>query len=435
MNHNKFIIHNGHDNNNTDTITSNLSLTWLSIASLANLLGDLDQTINAYHMSLYYNPSCLTSLIYFGNFYLSKMMFQHAILYYQNALIIDNKLFDVWLNIGNCYFFINDLSNSFKSYQKALQLLDDPNNSKLWYYIGILYTKLNSFEFAKKSFLRVININPIFDKNFDIYLKLAQIYKFEKNYYISIDYFKKIINLNYSSSNYDNSMIYFQIGKNYYQLNDFINSRKYFEKSIIINPNFFITLLQLGHLYDNFFNNPIKSINYLLRAININSNYSITWYLLAKAQLNSEKFIDSFNSFQKAIIRDPFQPIFWCSLGILYFKIGQFNDTLDAYTRSIRHNPFISETWYNLGILYESLENINNHFDNAIFAYKKSIILNSKQALAIDRLNFLKRKFKNKGKSSIKLTSSNNNLTPIHPNIDSILNDLDDMVDNIKPII
>lgn len=381
-----------------DMISKSISETWYCIGSFANTLGEPNKALNAYNTSIQYNPRFTDAIMALGNLYFSRDMFNFAIKYYQRALDINDKIIEAWLSKAQSYLLMNDLSKAFEAYQDALQHLDDPNIPKLWHGIGVLYAKFGTIEYAKKAFERVINIDPKYDKVNEVYFRLGIIYKYEKNWSDSIYCFQKIITC--PPIPLDDTDIWFQLGCTYGSLGDLNQAKESFEKSINGKPKYSKALQQLGHLYDiqeSIFYNPNIAVEYLLKAIDINSEDCVTWYLLGRAQMDCGDTLGSIETYQKAINIEPMESIFWCSLGNSYYQIGKLEDTLEAYLKCIRLNPYISEVWYNLGVLYEIT--CENQIQKAIDAYLKAYNLDSRNIHIFKRLSKLTDKEEKNGES------------------------------------
>lgn len=72
---------------------------------------------------------------------------------------------------------MDSLDAAYNAYQNALQNLQDPNDPKLWYGIGILYERSDSLSYAQDAFTQVMQMDPKFEKANEIYFRLGIIYK------------------------------------------------------------------------------------------------------------------------------------------------------------------------------------------------------------------------------------------------------------------
>ena len=81
-----------------------------------------------------------------------------------------------WTALGHCYLLKEDLQKSFQAYQNALYHLDNIMDPQLWYGIGILYEKFESYEHAISSLLAVLKMSPNFYQKSEVLSRLGLIY-------------------------------------------------------------------------------------------------------------------------------------------------------------------------------------------------------------------------------------------------------------------
>lgn len=82
---------------------------------------------------------------------------------------------------------MDELQKAYNAYQSALHNLQDPQEPKLWYGIGILYDRYGSLEYAEEAFTRVMDMSPDFEKANEIYFRLGIIYKQQMKYSKSLE--------------------------------------------------------------------------------------------------------------------------------------------------------------------------------------------------------------------------------------------------------
>lgn len=71
---------------------------------------------------------------------------------------------------------VEDLKNSFNAYQRALYCLEDIKDTQLWYGIGILYEKFESYDHAINSLIAVLKMSPGFYQKSEVLYKLGMIF-------------------------------------------------------------------------------------------------------------------------------------------------------------------------------------------------------------------------------------------------------------------
>ncbi|CUM66973.1 uncharacterized protein PRCAT00004660001 [Priceomyces carsonii] len=370
------------ETNPSSVLNETTAATWLAIGSLAESLGDLEKALASYDAALRHspnNPDALTSL---ANIYRSKDVFFKAAELYEQALNYNPENGETWGLLGHCYLMLDDLQRAYAAYQRALYYLDNPNVPKLWHGIGILYDRYGSLEYAEEAFVRVLELDPNFEKSNEIYFRLGIIYKHQGKLQNALECFQYI--LNNPPHPLTQPDVWFQIGSVLEQQKDGYGAKEAYEKVLQVNPQHAKVLQQLGCLYSqadisassslNSSNPPfVQDLNvalkYLTQSLEIDLSDAHSWYYLGRVHMIRGDFNAAYEAFQQAVNRDSRNPTFWCSIGVLYYQISQYRDALDAYTRAIRLNPYISEVWYDLGTLYETC---NNQISDALDAYRQA---------------------------------------------------------------
>lgn len=357
-------------------------VTWVAIGSLAESLGDLDKAYSLYESALRrapMNPEALTRL---ANICRSRDQFMKAADFYEKALNVHQENGDTWGLLGHCYLMMDDLQRAYAAYQRALYYLENPNVPRLWHGIGILYDRYGSLEYAEEAFVRVLDLDPNFEKSNEIYFRLGIIYKHQAKYQSALECFRYILaNPPLPLTQPD---VWFQIGTVFEQQKNWSGAKEAYEKVLEVNPNHAKVLQQLGCLFSQseastqqqgqsapmpFQQDLALALKYLLQSIEADPGDAHSWYYLGRVHMLRGDFSAAYEAFQQAVNRDSRNPTFWCSIGVLYYQISQYRDALDAYTRAIRLNPYISEVWYDLGTLYETC---NNQISDALDAYRQA---------------------------------------------------------------
>lgn len=357
-------------------------VTWVAIGLLAESLGDLDKAYSLYELALRFAPMNPEALTRIANICRSRDQFRKAAEYYETALNVHQENGDTWGLLGHCYLMMDDLQRAYAAYQRALYYLDNPNVPRLWHGIGILYDRYGSLEYAEEAFVRVLDLDPNFEKSNEIYFRLGIIYKHQAKYQNALDCFRYI--LSNPPLPLTQPDVWFQIGTVFEQQKNWNGAKEAYEKVLEVNPNHAKVLQQLGCLYSQaepatqqqgqansmpFQQDLTLALKYLLQSIEADSGDAHSWYYLGRVHMLRGDFNAAYEAFQQAVNRDSRNPTFWCSIGVLYYQISQYRDALDAYTRAIRLNPYISEVWYDLGTLYETC---NNQISDALDAYRQA---------------------------------------------------------------
>ncbi|KAI1432358.1 hypothetical protein GGR50DRAFT_689009 [Xylaria sp. CBS 124048] len=361
---------------------------WMQIGSFSELLGNLDDAMQAYERALVANPNSVPAMNSISLILRTREEFQRAVEFLQAILKIDAQNGEVWGSLGHCYLMMDDLQQAYAAYQNALINLANPKEPKLWYGIGILYDRYGSLDHAEEAFSQVMQMQPDFEKANEIYFRLGIIYKQQSKYGQSLECFKYIVNSPPPPLTEED--IWFQIGHVHEQQKDYDGAKNAYGRVLDRDPNHAKVLQQLGwlhHQQSNSFQTQERAIEYLEKSVAADNNDAQSWYLLGRCYMSQQKYPKAYEAYQQAVYRDGRNPTFWCSIGVLYYQINQYRDALDAYSRAIRLNPYISEVWYDLGTLYESC---NNQINDALDAYQRAAELDPANPHIKARLQLLR---------------------------------------------
>ena len=119
--------------------------------------------------------------------------YQHAIEYYLQLTGMDPDNGPAWTALGHCYLLVEDLQKSFNAYQQALYSLEDIKDPQLWYGIGILYEKFESYDHAISALIAVLKMSPNFYQKSEVLYKLGIIFAKTNQIEQAISYFQNSI--------------------------------------------------------------------------------------------------------------------------------------------------------------------------------------------------------------------------------------------------
>ncbi len=358
--------------------------TWIAIGSCADTIGSVEKAVEAFSTALRYTPNNPKALTKLANVYRTRDAYAEAADLYRRALSLDQNNGETWGLLGHCYLMLDDLQSAYTAYQQALLNLQNLNVPKLWHGIGILYDRYGSLEYAEEAFVRVLEMDPNFEKANEIYFRLGIIYKLQGKLQKALECFNYILSM--PPAPLSQSDVWFQIGSVLEQSRDFPGAKDAYERVLQTNPNHAKVLQQLGCLYSQPeapFHDDAVALRLLHQSIELNQADAHSWYYLGRVYMSKQDYPNAYESFQHAVNIDSRNPTFWCSIGVLYYKISQYKDALDAYTRAIRLNPYLSEVWYDLGTLYETC---NNQIGDALDAYHRAASLDPSNPNIQERL-------------------------------------------------
>lgn len=147
---------------------------------------------------------------------------------FQKAIDVDQDYFDAHLQLGMLYA---DKKNKLAVdyFNNALNI--DPNNREVSYYLALFYQETGKYEMATQIYNSILDREP--DFYFALYnmgyMNLVYLQEFE----VAIDYFNQTIDIEPEYAD-----AYYNRGFAYELLLDVDNSRKDYEKTLELSPNY-----------------------------------------------------------------------------------------------------------------------------------------------------------------------------------------------------
>ena len=189
------------------------------------------------------------------------------------------------------------------------------------------------------------------DKDEDAYFYIG-ICKFDlKNYEEAIKYFNKVIELNPN-----NEKAYFNRGLSKAYLQIYEESLKDFDISIKLNPNIDKTYLEKSNvLLDiNKYEDAIENLN---KAIALNQNNSYAYFNRGIAKSNLERYKEAMEDYNKAIKLNPNNSDAYFNRGIAKSNLERYEESIEDFNKAIELNPNNKESYFLRGSSKIYLEN------------------------------------------------------------------------------
>ena len=172
-----------------------------------------------------------------------------------NLKINKDNQYVIYHNIGSCYFGLNNFKSALKFFLKAHQLNNRFHETLLS--LGMVCSQLNENENALHYFNLALDTKV---DEFKVFKNLGDFYKKNKNYDLSIAHYEKSININ---PNYYLALE--SLANLFFKLYKFKLAEKYFLKSLEIEKNSIYSKLGLADVYMCLLNHE-KAIFYLEEA-------------------------------------------------------------------------------------------------------------------------------------------------------------------------
>ena len=95
---------------------------------------------------------------------------------------------------------------------------------------------------------------------------------------------------------------------------------------------------------------------------------SLDWFMKGYSLYNQEKFSESLDAYNRALLLDPKDFEAWNNRGIDLGILGKYDEALMSFENAVALNESYAEAWYNMGVVYDT----KGDFPTAVQAYKKA---------------------------------------------------------------
>ena len=324
-------------------------------------LEELQQEHNA-------NPFNMNVISRLAQGYANRGDYNSACQLYEKLVRLDEDNGLAWIALGHCYLLKAEYQKCFSAYQKALYKLPNTRDPQLWYGIGLLYTKFETYEYAEPAFQAVLRIDPEFEQKNEVLYKLGHIYKKTGDLENAITYLRNsMVGHNIPISRKVDALC--NIGTCYEKQGKHDSAVEIYKEAAELNTSNFKTLEYLGWcLFDH---DDEAGLDYLKRALeNVGENSAEEGdlhYLLGRYYLKQQNYSESQSEFQKAIFKNPNSYIYWTSIGVLYAKALQPHDAFECMVKASTIAQERPEVWTNMGVLYEQCK----QREEALLSYQR----------------------------------------------------------------
>lgn len=283
------------------------------------LMGKLDDAINSYEKSVFYNTDDDDELLYNIGITLGQAgEYSQAISFFERAYKSNHKNEQVLYELA--YYYDKDYQDekSIKFYNKYLDI--DPFNSSVWYNLGITFNRIGQHEKAIEAYDFSIAINDEFDQAL---FNKANAFSNNNQHEEAVTCY-----LEYLENNDDNDDAFCYLGECYLNM-DRCNE---------------------------------ALVNYQ-KAIRLNKNNANAWYGSGLVMWIENKLTESKELVKKAIKIDDENPDFWLMYGKINQELDFFSKAESAYEKTNILDPDNTEGWiaysemqYQRGMLEKSIE-------------------------------------------------------------------------------
>lgn len=208
-------------------------------------------------------------------------------------------------------------------------ILHDPENFEIFLLFGITHLNLNNYKEAVRQFEECLKILPNEINKDEILLTMG-----------------------------------FHLG----HANKFALALKYLNKSIEANNKNVDALTEIAYCYDGL-SNYNKSIEYYLKAIDIDPLSEINWYNLGLVYTKTSNLEKAIEAFDYSLAIDPeYLSAILAKANLLVLK-EKFIEAIEVYNEYLIYDAEFSDVYYYIGECYEKIDKL----DNAIKYYELAI--------------------------------------------------------------
>lgn len=240
---------------------------------------DFKKSLDYFLLILDKSPNFIPALKFVGLNLMMLGRYQDASFYLNKIIKLDSKIADVFYNLAICNYHLKNNTSAIQNFGNAIKV----NNKFYEAYIqlGTLYKTINKIDDAIKIYtLALKNLS-----NYEaIYINLSDLYFLKKNYLRSEEFANRAIDINPNSY-----LAIMNKGLCQMRNKELYGALKSLMQSLAINSKFPMTYNYIGMVY-RYMGKYDLAIKYLNSAIALDQNYHDAYFNLANIQLSQNEF-------------------------------------------------------------------------------------------------------------------------------------------------
>ncbi|MDF1539991.1 MAG: tetratricopeptide repeat protein [Candidatus Thorarchaeota archaeon] len=126
--------------------------------------GDLQGAVNILKILLEQHPDSLEGWYNLGFVLMELNNDEEAIKAFDEALAIDNQIFEIWFNKANSLYNLADFKHAKECYEKATEI--NPDDAEAWNNLGNCYSRLAEGQKAIEAYTRAVAVKPDYGEAF-----------------------------------------------------------------------------------------------------------------------------------------------------------------------------------------------------------------------------------------------------------------------------
>ena len=402
--------------NNVVRLDPNFKDSYFYLAYDNEQLGNKEEALRQYRHAIFMDPECAPCAhVNIGNILSAFGRQAEALAEYQQAVKLSPTLINAHYNIGLIYKETNQTSEALKSFLRVVELDDDAADAH--YHIGTCYLALGQPDSALHHLETSIRLSP----SARAYLALGILYLEVDEYQPAIENFLNARKLDedldmyeelgdalYGNNNYEEAVksytlalemhpesaaLHFKKGNALHAAEKHPEALSSYRQAISLEPGQARYLNQMGHMYDEHFDDTGKASDYYRQAIRQDAAYAVPYYNLAGLDLKQGKADEAEKKLLKAVELNPNYVSALKKLADLYESQGKTDLAIKALEQILSANPDSPDAnvLYDLGVNYKA----RNQTDRARQYFERAL------AQAGDDLTFKAYCYQQLGKSDM----------------------------------
>ena len=253
-------------------------------APLYCVLGDIylstgyfEDAITEYKMAIWLDSFNIAAYRHLCRAYEEQGDYNQAIEVYNKLIAMAPNIPDIYSNLANIYYIKGDFDSAISNYQTAITLNPNKNwTSVIAQTMGFVYQENKSDpDAAISAYQTACVLTP---DDIDIYVNLGSAFYDKEDYSNALAVYRQALELQPY-----NPKIHCNLGFLYWGKGDTEEAMKSYELAIKYNNNYDIAYNNLGVIYLDDLGRVNKSIELFKRAIEVNPNYALAHFNLARS--------------------------------------------------------------------------------------------------------------------------------------------------------
>lgn len=253
-----------------------------------------------------------------------------------------------------------------KKYEEATsfinEYLDEFAFSEIaWFEYGQFYFNRKNYHEAIKGFDYLLAINS---SSIGVYANKAACYEALGDYLKAIEVYEEMLELEYTKA-----YTYYKIGLCYKAQKFHVNALTYFQKSLIEDPQFYMSMIELSELYEEM-GSKKEALHFAIEAAALNGTNLSLQKKLAFLYIDSGQFEDSLECLELLVEKEPNKFYNWYAYTEVLMLLSEYDKAIRVLTKAISLHQH-AELYYQISNCFFNLE----QQDRAMEALEIAIVL------------------------------------------------------------